>query len=500
MQHYLVHVPGILAIDAQQIGRGVAPLVVQAPHPFVAGVWRLGRRLRDLDGRRPFVVLAHGHQLVDAVQGRVAPRGNEVGAHAIRQAADHLVRVQPVAERLFPDLGQDLQDNHLVQVAREHDGGVRKPGIAEHARRLDGQVGQVARIQADAYRLVSLFAQILKDTDGVRHATFQRIDGIHQQQAVVGVNVGVGLECVQLGHAQGHEGLDHAVGMRALGWHAHHVGQAGVRGKVRPADEGRPRPGVGSPSLCPPQAKLQQQLATAAVAHPCRLCGNQRLVVEVVEQRRLQDLGHGQWPLHHGDRHVGMHHPSLRDGAQADVIERAVVLQPGQKVVAKKPVAGLAPLAAQMCNVLVADMCLLHPVQQPLQPGVDAVARLVAAIVRVFPEKMIELGITFVQAITIVELGHRKLVLVGVKDAFRSMALARFHLAPPFGLPGHGEVCVPLWAGGYLAAARSARSRSTVSKAWRRWGMTMLPPTTRATFSASYSASSLSPISTHCMR
>ncbi len=46
-------------------------------------------------------------------------------------------------------------------------------------------------------------------------------------------------------------------------------------------------------------------------------------------------------------------------------------------------------------------------------------------------------------------------------------------------------------------AARRALRRSTVSTAWRKCGMTILPPTTSATLSASISSSSLKPASTH---
>jgi hypothetical protein len=50
------------------------------------------------------------------------------------------------------------------------------------------------------------------------------------------------------------------------------------------------------------------------------------------------------------------------------------------------------------------------------------------------------------------------------------------------------------------SAFGSALSWSMVSKAWRRCGMTMLPPTTSATFRASYSSSLFQPASTHWSR
>ena len=43
----------------------------------------------------------------------------------------------------------------LVQLVGQHDRCVGEPRLVEHLRRLDGQVGQVARIEADAHRLVA---------------------------------------------------------------------------------------------------------------------------------------------------------------------------------------------------------------------------------------------------------------------------------------------------------------------------------------------------------
>ena len=71
-------------------------------------------------------------------------------------------------------------------------------------------------------------------------------------------------------------------------------------------------PALAPRSWRPAQAELQQQLPAPALADARGLGGDQRLVVELVEQRRLENLGHRQRPLHHGQRHVGVHHPALR--------------------------------------------------------------------------------------------------------------------------------------------------------------------------------------------
>ncbi len=70
-------------------------------------------------------------------------------------------------------------------------------------------------------------------------------------------------------------------------------------------------------------------------------------------------------------------------------------------------------MAAQILQVAGAEVRLLHPVQQPLQPGVDAVAGLVLVVVGVAAEVMVKLHFQFMQPHAVVELRHRELVLVG---------------------------------------------------------------------------------------
>ena len=48
------------------------------------------------------------------------------------------------------------------------------------------------------------------------YPTAQRVDGVNEQKAVVGVDLGVGLECLQFRVAEGKEDLYQGVGMGAL--------------------------------------------------------------------------------------------------------------------------------------------------------------------------------------------------------------------------------------------------------------------------------------------
>jgi hypothetical protein len=119
-------------------------------------------------------------------------------------------------------------------------------------------------------------------------AALQGVYGIDQQQAIVGIDLGVGVKSPQLPLTQTHKDLHHAMRVRPLGRVTQHVRDAHVGGEIGAADEGRPRSCAGPTLLRPPQAKLQQQPPSPAVANTRRFGGDECLVVEVVEQRRLR--------------------------------------------------------------------------------------------------------------------------------------------------------------------------------------------------------------------
>src|SRR6266496_1200208 len=81
-----------------------------------------------------------------------------------------------------------------------------------------------------------------------------------------------------------------------------------------------------------------------------------------------------------------------------------------------------------MLNFSVPKSCLAHPVEQPFKPGVDAIARLVRAVIRVAPEVVIELHIPLMQPGVKIDLSHRELVLVSEKYALGDWTVGRFHL------------------------------------------------------------------------
>ncbi len=103
---------------------------------------------------------------------------------------------------------------------------------------------------------------------------------------------------------------------------------------------------------------------------------------------------------------------------EGEAVEAAMRAQPGEKIVVEHAGAGAAGLTPQEIDVLVACVCMPHPVQQPGQAGVDTIAGPVRAIIGIIAEIMVELDVPLVQARAIIELDHGELILVGEQEAF----------------------------------------------------------------------------------
>ena len=80
-----------------------------------------------------------------------------------------------------------------------------------------------------------------------------------------------------------------------------------------------------------------------------------------------------------------------------------------------------------MVEILVGKACRLHPVEEPLQTGTDAVASCMQPIVGVAPEEVIELDQMLMETLAKVELGHAQLILVGEEDALSYALLCCSH-------------------------------------------------------------------------
>ena len=138
--------------------------------------------------------------------------------------------------------------------------------------------------------------------------------------------------------------------------------------------------------------------------------------VELVEQRRLEQLGGGERTLDDGDRRVRVDDPPLRHRAEGEPVE-AGGGEPGAEVVAEQSLAAAGPVAAQGLDVDRGRLGRRDPVDERRQPGRHAVARLMVAVVGVRAEEVLEVHGPLVEPEPEVELGHRELVGVGAQDA-----------------------------------------------------------------------------------
>ena len=116
-----------------------------------------------------------------------------------------------------------------------------------------------------------------------------------------------------------------------------------------------------------------------------------------------------------------MHHAPFGDRVEAEGVEAAVGAQPRQKIVVEGARPGPPGLRAQVLDVAVLEAGAAHPVEDPFQPGVDAVTRLMRAVIGIAAEEVIELDLFFVQAHTVIHLGHRDLVVIGEQHAVTGM-------------------------------------------------------------------------------
>ena len=184
----------------------------------------------------------------------------------------------------------------------------------------------------------------------------------------------------------------------ALGGEPEHVGGADIGREIGAAYKGCPGASIGSLLVAPAQAEFEHEAAAPTLVDACSFGGNKGLVVEMAEERSLEDLGHDQRALDHGKRDVGMDDASLGDGVRGDALKVPRALQPGQKVILKDRSSCPARLPAQVLGILATEARSPHPVQEPLHSRVDAVSRLVGTVIGVAAEEVIELHLLLVQA------------------------------------------------------------------------------------------------------
>ena len=270
---------------------------------------------------------------------------------------------------------------------------------------------------------MALPPQLLEHGDGVGKARLEGVDRVDQQKAIVRVQVGIGPEGLELACRFGYEHLDQRMGMGAARDEAQPVRGGEVGGSRRSADERSPGGRIGRGSGRPPHPELQDCGASRRFHRPRGLGGNQRGVIEPVQQRGLQELGHGQRRLHGHDRRLGMHHPALRNRPHRERREPVRSGQPFDEWLAEEALAGAGSRGAQGVRLRGSEPGVLHPVDQRPETGGDAVSGLVVAVVGVGTEVVVELGGPVGQAMAVVELSHGQLVMIGGQDALGQHAV-----------------------------------------------------------------------------
>ena len=277
-----------------------------------------------------------------------------------------------------------------------------RPAVVEDLPRLDAEVGEVPGVEADADRLVPPLAQAEGHLGGAPDAV-ERVVGVHEEDAVVGLRPRPGLEGLELRR----EGHDPAVGVRAPHRQAEEASREHVRGRGDAAHVGRARgaeAAVGA--LRPPQAEVDHLVAPRGEADPGGLGRDQRLEVDEVEERRLDELRVEDRPPHADEGLVGEHDRALGD--RVDVAAQAQLAQLAQEGRVEERPAVVAEEAAQVGDVLGREV----EAGQVVESAGEAAGHREAAAEGVSPEEEVEHGLLLRPARVTVGLGHGQLVQV----------------------------------------------------------------------------------------
>jgi len=116
--------------------------------------------------------------------------------------------------------------------------------------------------------------------------------------------------------------------VRAARVDSEYVGDADVRARIGATDERRPRTGVRADVGAPTHPELENGAATGLLCYPGGLRSDERLIVEMVEQRCLEQLSEHKGSLDHRNGFVRMDDPSLLHGSDRERTEPLGTLEP----------------------------------------------------------------------------------------------------------------------------------------------------------------------------
>ncbi len=201
--------------------------------------------------------------------------------------------------------------------------------------------------------------------------------------------------------------------MRSLGGNTHGQGCLDIGGGIAASDQRCSSPFVDGGAGTAPHPELEHDGAMGALFDPSRLRCDEGRVVEVVEERRLDDLSDGERSGHREHGKVGVDDPPFGDRDQLEPTEIAVVAQPREIVVVEQAVAGLRRQAGERSQLIVVEPGRDQPLDQGRETGGHTEAGLMGSVVGIGPEEVVEPSRPLGEAFSQVELSHDELVVIG---------------------------------------------------------------------------------------
>ena len=390
--------------DAQQlvpdhIGNELA-VFAEASYLLYAGIVDLDGLLAQLHFVLPLLVLAYGAELVDRTEGGLVVGGDEFGTDA--------------PDLHFGILLLERGDDVLVEVIAGDDAGLLKACLIEELPRLQAKVGEVTAVDAHACQLAATGFEDFAYFYGMLYA-LDGVIGIDEQHAVIGHDLGIGLEGFQLGVKR----HDPAMGMGACDGDAKELAREHVAGARAAAYVGGAAGRKGAvDALGAAQAKLKDRLAAGGDIHAGCLGGDEGLEVDDVEQGGLDELALGQRSPHPDDRFVREGDRALGHGIDLDA--QLKVEQVVEEVLAKEGLVVIAFEATQVSDVAFAETKggeEVHDVFQPADEGESPIKGVLA-------KEEVKNAFLLRFARFVIAIGHGELVEVGEQGEGRGVNIA----------------------------------------------------------------------------
>ena len=197
--------------------------------------------------------------------------------------------------------------------------------------RAFAQIGKIAAVKPNTHRFVTIGAQFIENANGVRHAAFQRVIGIDEQQAGVGKDLGIRSE----GRDLIREAHDPAVRVRSTNLDIKHLpGKHVARGSAAANHRGPCAVNSGVRTLRTAQAEFHNGAVARSIAYTARFGRNQGLMIDKSEHRRLDQLRLHDGRAHSEQRFIRKGDRSLRHGV--DVAREAQLRKRFEKRLVKQ--------------------------------------------------------------------------------------------------------------------------------------------------------------------